>query len=156
MKIILTTATNIILICLLVLMSSDARGQVQEAYPEGENKFTAGVGVSNFFFTQGYELYVGMNRKIEERRILDLRLMVGRLARLTYYGATAGLLMGQNRRFLEINGGYIYRPDPSSNSANSDPEYIPYLHLGHRRVMEGITLRVGVGYPNLLYVSISI
>ena len=112
-----------------------------------ENNYSIGLGLS--VIPINYELIGNFNRRISSRNVLDFRISTGVVFYNPYVGGTIGMLLGEKNKFFEINIGTAYLYYDQTN-------FTPLINIGHRNISKNLKLRVGVGYPTLVYLTLSI
>jgi len=144
-------------VCLLLLLSikSDIFAQKNGVYA------TAGI-----YYSLSYERV--LHTTDDESKLIYARFHGGNIPQLFYasddsfkyrhVGLSLGLLVGKSNRKFECNFGaghiWTFKEDGSSEFVLDDKDIIPNVNIGYRHQTESTVFRIGVGVPELLYISL--
>lgn len=108
----------------------------------------------------GFEFSLPMARQINDKWLLEYRPLTGVLYQnegkhlALYGGGSVNLSVGKKSGRFESGLGLAYFFDPSSEWGELSNHLLPIVNLAYRKSLKKQILRVGIGFPNGLYLSV--
>ena len=156
---------GLISLCILIVSSQEVISQDYISYEEGKTNLDIGLTVGTALFYRNIELSFLVSRRLSTDIVVDARPLAGLITqalifegnngryRVPYFGGTIGLSLGRKSKFFEVGIGSAYFVNVQSAWGDSARNVLPVVTLGYKKKFRSGTFRVGLGFPNGLYMS---
>ena len=157
---------GLISICVVIMTLNKALTQEYATYESGKTNFDIGFTVGTTFFYSNIEVTALVSRRVSHYTILEAKPLAGLISqlllfegnndryRIPYLGGTLGLSLGKKSKFFEVALGSAYFINPQSGWGDSAQNILPITTIGYKKKFRNGTFRIGVGFPNGLYLSL--